>query len=99
MSGFVGILNLDGAPVDGARLRTMTDFLAFRGPDGRRTWLGGNVGFGHALASTTNESAHECQPFTMDGQTWIVADARIDARTELKAALAAKGEAAGQHAT
>ena len=39
MSGFVGILNLDGAPVDGSLLCDMTRFLAFRGPDGQGTQM------------------------------------------------------------
>ena len=75
MSGIVGILNLDGAPIDRALLRRMTDFLTFRGPDAQHTWVDGNVGFGHALLRTTEESKRERQPFTLDGSVWIVADA------------------------
>lgn len=37
MSGLVGIVNLDGAPVDGALLRRMTQDLAPRGPDAQHT--------------------------------------------------------------
>ena len=53
MSGFVGLLNCDGAPVDRALLEQMTGFLKFRGPDAQEIWLDGSVGFGHALLRTT----------------------------------------------
>ena len=92
MSGIVGILNLDGAPVDRTLLRRMTDFMTFRGPDEQRIWMDGNVGFGHTLLRTTFESEHEHQPFTLDGKLWIVADARVDAQTDLIAKLNARGE-------
>ena len=55
MSGIVGIVSRHGAPVDERRLRRMTAFLAYRGPDGRNVWLGGPVGFGHTLLRTTCE--------------------------------------------
>lgn len=83
MSGFVGILNLDGAPVDRELLERMTQALAFRGPDGQGIWCGGNVGLGHAMFCVTRESAHERQPFQFGTQSWIIADARVDARAEL----------------
>ena len=70
----------------------MADFMAFRGPDAQEIWIDGNVGFGHALLKTTDDSERERQPFTFDGRVWIVADARVDARTELIAMLKAKGQ-------
>src|SRR5438552_13183588 len=92
MSGIVGIVNFEGAPVDRALLRRMTDFMTFRGPDEQRIWVDGNVGFGHTLLRTTFESEHEHQPFTLDGRVWIVADARVDAQADLIAKLASRGE-------
>jgi asparagine synthase (glutamine-hydrolysing) len=92
MSGIVGILNLDGAPVDRQLLQRLTDFQSFRGPDTKQIWLNGNVGFGHTLLKTTDESEHEIQPFTLGDGVWIVADARVDAQQELMAELQAKGQ-------
>lgn len=89
MSGIVGVVHFDGAPVDRHRLGQMTAFMAFRGPDAQEIWIDGNAGFGHTLLKTTDESESEHQPFTLDGQVWIVADARIDARRELVAQLRA----------
>ena len=83
MSGIVGIFHRDGAPVDRALLRALTQFLSYCGPDARDTWTNGRVGFGHALLRTTRESANERQPSSLDGRLWITADARLDARAEL----------------
>lgn len=90
MSGIVGMLNLDGSPVDGNLLCGMTAYLAFRGPDKLRARAMNSVGLGHALLETTEESAREDQPLSLDGRRWIVADARVDARQDLIADLKAR---------
>src|ERR1700685_1884422 len=92
MSGFVGILNLDGAPADRALLERMTQSLAFRGPDAQEVWCQGPVGLGHALLQTTSGTPLEKQPAQLDGRLWIVADARIDARAELIGKLNGKSQ-------
>ena len=92
MSGIVGIVNLDGAPVDRPLLKEMTDHLSFRGPDAQSVWSERNVGFGHTMLRTTFESEHEHQPFSLDGQVWITADARIDDRENLVKELKSKGQ-------
>jgi asparagine synthase (glutamine-hydrolysing) len=91
MSGIVGIVHFDGAPVDRQLLAGMTAFMALRGPDAQEIWIDGNAGLGHALLRTTGESEHERQPFTLDGRIWIVADARVDARRDLITKLTARG--------
>jgi asparagine synthase (glutamine-hydrolysing) len=91
MSGIVGIVNLDRAPVERALLDRMTNSLAYRGPDALKVWRNGSAGFGHTLLRTTDEAQREQQPFTLDGLTWIVADARIDARRRLVSELLAQG--------
>jgi asparagine synthase (glutamine-hydrolysing) len=90
MSGIVGIINLDGAPVDRELLGRMTDFMSFRGPDEQEIWIDGNVGFGHTMLRTTWEAETEKQPLTLDGKVWLTADARIDGRKELIAELEGK---------
>ncbi len=89
MSGIVGIINLNGAPVDRELLGRMTDFMTFRGPDAQEIWIDGNVGFGHTMLRTTFEAETEKQPLTLDGRVWLTADARIDGRAELIADLEA----------
>jgi asparagine synthase (glutamine-hydrolysing) len=94
MSGIVGIINLDGAPVDRNLLEQMTQFMAVRGPDAQQIWIDGHVGFGHTLLRTTDESLHEQQPCSLDGEIWITVDARIDDRVNLINKLAAHGRQA-----
>ncbi len=92
MSGIVGIVNLDGAPVDRDLLTRMTEFMSYRGPDALEIWIDGHVGFGHTMLRTTFEAESEKQPLTLDGKVWLTADARIDGRSELIAELEAKLE-------
>ncbi|HUE89811.1 MAG TPA: asparagine synthase-related protein [Vicinamibacterales bacterium] len=90
MSGIVGVVRLDGAPVDRGLLCRMTDSLAYRGPDGQQVWVDGPAGFGHTLLRTTVESDSR-QPASLDGCVWITADARVDGRAELVNQLASRG--------
>lgn len=92
MSGFVGILNLDGAPVDRTLLERLTRFLIFRGPDAQGVWSDGPLGFGHTLLQIPTGISLERQPAQLDGRFWIIADARIDARPELISELKRKNE-------
>lgn len=92
MSGIVGIVNADNAPVDRELLARMTGYMTFRGPDVQRIWAEGSVGFGHTLLRTTDESANEYQPLTVDQRVWIVADARVDGRPQLIRSLQDRGE-------
>ncbi|MGH9754002.1 MAG: asparagine synthase-related protein, partial [Blastocatellia bacterium] len=83
MSGIIGVLNLNGAPVPPGLLQRMMEPMAARWPDAQETWIDGSVAFGHAMLRTTDESARERQPLSFDGRVWITADARVDGRAEL----------------
>jgi asparagine synthase (glutamine-hydrolysing) len=91
MSGIVGVLNRDRAPVDRDVLQRMTHAMIRRGPDAQHIWVNGSVGLGHAALFTTLEAERENQPTTLDGQVWITADARIDEWDHLRSMLSAKG--------
>lgn len=91
MSGIVGILDRDGAPIERALLQSLADFLRFRGPDACEIWLGNSIGLGHTLLRTTRESHSERQPAGLFGRYWITADARLDGRDELLAELVRSG--------
>jgi asparagine synthase (glutamine-hydrolysing) len=93
MSGIAGIVNLDGAPVDPVLVERFEEFLRSRGPDNTGRWVDGNVVLVHTLFATTEESRGERQPTSLDGEVWIVADARIDARDDLIRDLTARGRA------
>ena len=88
MSGIMGIYYLDDRPVDRTELGRMVDTLAHRGPDGAAIWSEGSVGLGHRMLWTTPESLLEKLPLSnQTGDFVITADARIDNRDELIAAL------------
>jgi len=89
MSGFVGVINVDGAPIDRDLLQRMTDSLSYRGPDTQDLWIDGSIGFGHALLSTTPE--RERQPQSLDGSVWFAGDVRVDGRTDLIMKLQTEG--------
>lgn len=90
MSGIVGIVNLDGAPVSRELLQGLTEYMIYRGPDAQELWVDSHVGFGHAMLRTTIESQQERQPLSLDS-LWITADARVDGRWELIEKLSGKG--------
>ncbi|MEO5624749.1 MAG: asparagine synthase-related protein [Dokdonella sp.] len=92
MSGIVGIVNLDGKPVDRQLLERMTGTMSRHGPDATGIWCSGHVGFGHAMLRVSAESEHEQQPHTLDGDIWITADARIDGRQDLLGRLRSAGQ-------
>ncbi|HEV2489392.1 MAG TPA: asparagine synthase-related protein [Candidatus Acidoferrales bacterium] len=98
MSGIAGIVHGDGSPVNAQLLREMTRALSFRGPDGQETRAQGSAGLGHALLQTTQENRQEHQPASLDQETWIVADARLDAREDLVQALGARGREVSKRA-
>ena len=98
MSGIAGLVDLDGAPVDARLLRRMTESMRYRGPDAQAVWAGGPAGLGHALLRTAASGGEEPQPCGLD-DAWIAADARIDDRHALLAALASSGRAVAPSAT
>ena len=91
MSGIAGVLNLNGEPVSQPLMQKMVDLLAFRGPDGQGVWSDGAVSFVHTSLSTT-DGPQERQPYTLDGDVWIVADARVDGREDLARELSSRME-------
>ena len=92
MSAIVGLYNIDGKPVDRGDVNRMLDSLAHRGSDGAGVWSEGAIGVGHRMLWTTPESLHEKQPLSdQSGDLIITADARIDNRQELIAALGLNG--------
>ncbi|MEQ8998374.1 MAG: lasso peptide isopeptide bond-forming cyclase [Coleofasciculus sp. B1-GNL1-01] len=88
MSGIVGIYYLDGRPVEREILGRMVDRLAHRGADGAGIWCEASVGLAHRMLWTTPESFLEKLPLVSSQGHWVLtADARIDNREELIAAL------------
>ncbi len=83
MSGIAGIIHFDGKPVEPGLIERMTSAMAHRGPDSTHHWVKGSIALGHCALHVSDPSDEVNQPFTLDGDTWITADARIDGRSEL----------------
>jgi asparagine synthase (glutamine-hydrolysing) len=87
MSGFAGIIHLDGAPVESCVLQRMTDFLKFRGPDATQIWSRGGAGFSFTLLRTGPAPQSSEQPCTLNGRVWLLGDVRLDGREDLRLEL------------
>jgi len=89
MSAIVGIYCLDNRPVERQGLEKMAEGVAHRGPDDGGLWNEGSVGLGQRMLWTTPESLKEKLPLVnRSGDLVLTADARIDNREELIAAVA-----------
>lgn len=86
MSAIAGIYYLDERPLDRTHLESMVDILAHRGTDASGIWHQGAIGLAHRMLWTTPESLHEQLPLK-NHHLVITADARIDNRDQLIAAL------------
>ena len=62
MCGIVGVCNLTGEPVLSSLLKSMTDIMVYRGPDGEGHYTEGPIGLGHRRLSIIDLSAAGNQP-------------------------------------
>lgn len=84
----MGVVRWDGAPADLAGVEAMGRALRHRGEHPPRFWRQGPVVLGHCLLPTTPEAGTENLPVWWPAErVGITADARLDNRDELLAAL------------
>ncbi len=87
MSGIAGFFHRDGRQADPAMLERMSATLTHRGPVAG-AWIGEKTGLACRTLVVTPEARCEHLPVTdPTGQLVLAADARIDNRDELRAAL------------
>ena len=98
VSGIVGIFHRDGDSLVEGQLRSMTNFLAYRGPDGQDMWQGGQAGFGHTSLNTSQEPGSQKQLIQMESLC-ITADVRLDSKSDLIRKLQASGRRTEGHAS
>lgn len=94
MCGITGIVELQGAPVDGGALDRLTALIAHRGPDGAGTWISADrsVGLGHRRLAIIDPGPGGRQPMTStDGRYVIVYNGEIYNFLELKNELETEG--------
>ena len=94
MCGIAGIIRLNKKPVRQSKLKTMTETLVHRGPDGEGHWLNQkcNVGFGHRRLSVIDLTESASQPMHYsDNRLTITYNGEIYNYIEIKKELKSKG--------
>ena len=92
MSGFAGVVSLDGAPPDTGLLERMAQTLAFRGPDATHITTKPGAGFCFTFLSTGPAPQCPSQPCSLDGRNWLLGDVRLDGRDDLRRKLEQHGD-------
>jgi asparagine synthase (glutamine-hydrolysing) len=92
MSGFAGVVSLDGAPPDAGLLARMAQTLAFRGPDGTHIATKPGAGFCFTFLRTGPAPQCSAQPRSLDGRIWLLGDVRLDGRDDLRRKLEQHGD-------
>jgi len=87
MSAIAGILNFDGAPVDGRTLDGLARSLARLGPDGGGNKKAENFGVVFRAFHADSESKNETQPLVSTRGHVLAWDGRLDNRGELASLL------------
>lgn len=91
MCGIVGIVALDGHPLDPRAIEPMRDTLAHRGPDGAGSFVEGPVALGHRRLSIIDIAGGDQPMATQDGSIRCVFNGEIYNYIELRRALQASG--------
>jgi asparagine synthase (glutamine-hydrolysing) len=94
MCGIAGIIRLNKKPIRQSKLKTMTEALVHRGPDGEGHWLNQkcNVGFGHRRLSIIDLTESASQPMHYsDSRLTITYNGEIYNYIEIKKELKSKG--------
>jgi asparagine synthase (glutamine-hydrolysing) len=93
MCGIAGIIAKDTHLVNTHKLKSMTDIIAHRGPDGEGHWISssGEVGLGHRRLSIIDLSHEADQPMHYLGRYTIVFNGEIYNYIELKETLLQQG--------
>jgi asparagine synthase (glutamine-hydrolysing) len=92
MCGIAGILNLDGRPVNGLDVRSMTRAIAHRGPDGEEIHVDGPLGLGHRRLAILDLTEMGQQPMSYaNGRYWITYNGEVYNFVELRRELESFG--------
>lgn len=87
MTGIAGCIG----PFEPGLARGLAGAIAYMGPDRQDEWQGDRAFLARSLLAQTFEDDRDSQPLSFEGRFHLIADARIDGREELTAALRAAG--------
>ena len=92
MCGIAGLLSLRGEAISPVTLKSMTDAIAHRGPDGEGHWIDGPVGLGHRRLAIIDLSPAGHQPMMTADHRYILSyNGELYNFRELRAELEAAG--------
>src|ERR1044071_9822100 len=92
MCGIAGIFNINGTKISESDLKSMTDKIGHRGPDGEGVFVDDNLGLGHRRLAILDTSALGSQPmFSKNGEWGVVFNGCIYNYQEIKNELKSKG--------
>jgi asparagine synthase (glutamine-hydrolysing) len=92
MCGIAGLVDLKGREVRKETIKTMTDAIKHRGPDGEGQWVHENVGIGHRRLSIIDLSDAAAQPmFSPDSRYALTYNGEIYNYKEIRLELEALG--------
>jgi asparagine synthase (glutamine-hydrolysing) len=72
MCGIAGIFNINQKPVTTQEIKSMTDALAHRGPDGEGVYIDENIGMGHRRLAILDVSPKGAQPMISHNGEWVI---------------------------
>ena len=92
MCGIVGVFNLNLETVQRSVLKSMTEKIAHRGPDGQGYFVSNNIGLAHKRLAILDTSDKGAQPMSSKNNKWtIIFNGCIYNFSELKQELKSKG--------
>jgi len=91
MSAILAIHHLDGMPVEEGLADKLAKFMAFEGSGDVGVWRDGSITLACAGFYPVTDVKDRKQPFTLDNEVYIVANARVDGRDELIKRLRSSG--------
>lgn len=92
MCGIVGVFNLNGEPFGLSAIKSMSDVIAHRGPDGDGYYTEDNIALAHRRLAILDVSPKGAQPMTSKDGNWVmVFNGCIYNFLELKQELMTKG--------
>ena len=87
MTAIAGLWRFDGRPDAGESCERMLGALRIYGPEASASWSDRDIALGRCLKRTLPEDDYDRQPLVGESGVVFVADARVDNRDELAAAL------------
>ena len=72
MCGIVGVFNLNNQTVNRNVLKSMSNKIAHRGPDGQGYYLKDNIGLAHNRLAILDISKKGAQPMSSKNNKWII---------------------------